>query len=225
MNTKSARFLTFILKEKTKALFAFAFYFLFITLYIDLSPVLTTLCFIATMIIILFVYPFYMIEWLDKTDNRIGGKLSKYLIQEIRKIAKEILMYIPILIISICITFLFMIGVPDNQTSIISSFNEAPIFNLINIVILGPIMEELIFRFLPYRFIKNKLLYVVFSAFIFAGMHVLNDPNPFYYIWFYMMRPLYYGYRYYETQDILVPISMHSLNNLIATLPLVFSYL
>lgn len=64
-----------------------------------------------------------------------------------------------------------------------------------------------------------------FSAFIFAGMHVLNDPNPFYYIWFYMMNPLYYGYRYYETQDILVPISMHSLHNLIAALPLVFSYL
>lgn len=90
-------------------------------------------------------------------------------------------------------------------------------------IIIGPIIEEFIFRFLPYRFIKNKILYVIVSTVIFAGMHVLNDPNPFYYIWFYMMRPLYYGYRYHKTKDILVPISMHSLNNLFDVLLFVLS--
>ena len=132
-------------------------------------------------------------------------------------------MFIPILLISDCVISFIMVGQPANQTSLDKAFYEAPIFNSILSIIIGPIIEEFIFRFLPYRFIKNKTLYIIVSTVVFAAMHVVNDPNPFYYIWFYMMRPLYYGYRYHKTKDILVPLSMHSLNNLVATLLFVLS--
>ena len=56
-------------------------------------------------------------------------------------------------------------------------------------------------------------------------MHVVNDTNAFYNIWFYLPNALYLGYRYYKTNDLLVTISIHSLNNLLATLPLILSYL
>ena len=59
---------------------------------------------------------------------------------------------------------------------------------------------------------------------MFAAMHVIDDPNAFHYVWFYMMRPIYYGYRYYETDNIWVSISMHSLNNFIAVLPQMILY-
>ena len=132
-------------------------------------------------------------------------------------------MFIPIFIITICITSFIMVGQSANQTSIDESFYEAPIFNSILAIIIGPIIEEWIFRFLPSKFINNRTLYIIVSTVIFATMHVIDDPNAFYYIWFYMMRPLYYAYRYHKTKDILVPISMHSLNNLVATLLFVIS--
>lgn len=50
----------------------------------------------------------------------------------------------------------------------------------------------------------------------FAAMHVIHDPNPFYYIWFYMIKPLYWAYRYHKTKDIYVTICMHSFSNFIA---------
>ena len=108
-----------------------------------------------------------------------------------------------------------MVGQPANQTNIEQTFLEELILNSIMAIIVGPIIEEFIFRFLPSRFIKNKILYVIVSTVVFAAMHVLDDPNPFYYIWFYIIRACYYGYSYYKTKDILVPISIHSFNNFI----------
>lgn len=225
MNTKIERFFTFIMKEKTRKVFAFTFYVYFIVMFmeINLPLALEIICFIVLMFITLFGCTVYISEWMDKMYEKNRGKLGKNIIKEIKKIAKEILMFIPILIITKCITSFIMVGQPANQTSIEQSFYEAPIFNSVFVIIIGPIIEEFFFRFLPYRFIKNKTLYIIVSTVIFAAMHVVNDPNPFYYIWFYMMRSLYYGYRYHKTNDILVPICMHSLNNLVVTLLFILS--
>ena len=226
MNTKIGRFLIFIMKENTRKIFAFIVYVYFIGIFmkIDLPLVLKIISFIVLMFIVVFGGTTYMVEWRIKMYEKSRGELGKYIIiDEIEKIGNEIFMFMPIFLISCCVTSFIMIGEPANETSIYEMFYEAPIFNAIIIIIIGPIIEEFIFRFLPYRFIKNKILYVIVSTVIFAGMHVLDDPNPFYYIWFYMMRPLYYGYRYHKTKDILVPISMHSLNNLFAVLLFVLS--
>lgn len=217
MNTKIERFYKFIMKEKTRKFLAFAFYVSAIMfMQSESTSVLGIISSIALIIIIVLSYPV-------STSLQITNKIEKNIIQEIKKIAKEILMFIPIFITSICITTFLMVGQSANQTSIEETFYQAPIIYSIIIIIIAPIIEEFIFRFLPYRFINNKILYVVISSLIFAAKHVINDPNPFYYIWFYMMRPLYYGYRYHKTKDILVPISLHSLNNLVATLLFVFS--
>lgn len=134
-------------------------------------------------------------------------------------------MFIPFLFISTLAISLILIGEPANETHINESFGDAVIFNTILLIFIGPIYEEFIFRLLPYKFIKNKTLYIVISALIFAGIHVINDTKAFYNIWFYLPTALYLGYRYYKTNDLLVTISIHSLNNLLATLPLILSYL
>lgn len=218
MIAKIKHFFTFIRKEKLQSFFAFAYYVFVIAMFleIDLPLPLDIINFI-----IQFIIGWYICDWLDKSFVITIEKLEKNIIKEIKKIANEILMFVPIFIISIFITSFIMVGEPANQTSIAESFFISPIFNSIMIIIIGPITEEIIFRFLPYKFIKNKTLYIIVSTVIFAAMHVVNDANPFYYIWFYMLRPLYYGYRYYETKDIWVPISLHSFNNLISILFLI----
>lgn len=225
MNTKIGRFFSFIRKEKTRNFFAFAYYVLFIAMLMDINlPLaLEIICLIVVMFIALFCCPVYMTEWMDKMVERNKGKLGKNIIQKMKKIDNEILMFIPILLIYNCVISFVCVGQPANQTRVEESFYDAPIFNSMFIILIGPIIEEFIFRFLPYKFIKNKTLYIIVSTVVFASMHVLNDSNPFYYIWFYMMTSLYYGYRYHKTKDILVTISIHSLNNLLATLQFVLS--
>ena len=140
--------------------------------------------------------------------------------QLIKKIANELLKFIPVWVISILIgsvlTSLF--GEPTNQIRIEEEFEGLSLFYLIDMVIYTPIIEEYLFRFLPHKFIKNEVLYIIISSIVFAGMHVVEDPNAFYHIWIYMVRPIYYAYRYYKTQDIRVTISFHAFNNLISTL-------
>lgn len=222
MDTKLKRFYTFIMKEKSQSLFSFAFYILFIILFFEINILfaLKILCYILFIILTLFFYFAYLPSYLDSISEKSRKEVKKDIISKIKKITKEILMFIPIFLISQSVTYFIMIGEPTNQISAIKSFNAMPIFTSISAIIFAPIFEELIFRLLPYKFIKNKILYIAVSTVIFAAMHVIHDPNPFYYIWFYMIRPLYYGYRYHKTKDIWVTISIHSFNNLISILTL-----
>lgn len=220
MNTKRERCFSFIKKEGTQVFLAFVFYVSVIVRLMqrNLPAMLVEISFIVQMFIILFSCVVYMPGWIKKIFERNRKRLGKNIIQSMQKCVKEIGMFIPVwLIVNFIITFV-MIGETANDTSIATSFYDAPILNSIILIIIGPIIEEIIFRFLPYKFIKNKTLYIIVSSVIFAAMHVRNDENSLYYIWFYMMTSLYYGYRYHKTKDIWVTISIHSFDNFIATL-------
>lgn len=222
MIQKVERFITFLRKEQTKAFLAFICYVSFIAMTFDLPSVLNVVTHIILTIAVVVAaiyWPIYLTNKLTYTK-----KFFKAIIKKLVKIAKEIIIFIPIWIISGYIVSLFIrTGQPANETSIEATFCEAPLMNAIFIIILGPILEEIIFRLLPSKFLKNKFLYVIITAVIFAGMHVVNDPNPLYYIWCYMPNALYLGYRYYKTRDIYVTISLHMFNNIIASLPLILS--
>lgn len=225
MNNKIERFLIFLMKDQIRNFLSFTFYVLTIVtlIGIDLPLILEIIFGIILMLIGLLGGTIYMNEWLDKVFEKSNENLRKNIIEEIKKILKEFLMFIPIILLSIFITSFIMVGKSVNQTVVEENFSKSPISFSIFAIIIGPIIEEFIFRFLPYKFIKNKTLYIIVSAIIFAAMHVVNDTNPFYYIWGYMINSFYYGYRYHKTQDILVPISMHSVNNLVATIFIIIS--
>lgn len=214
-----AAFYTFVSKEKTRKFLAFIYYALcIITLTkVNLPPAVKSICMYLLVIVSVFELPIYTVEWMDKIRK------ENSIIKELKKIGKEILMFIPFYLISALIITFFAVDKPANQTEIESTFYKSSISKLIFVIILAPIIEEFIFRFLPAKFIKDKYLYIAVSSFIFAGMHVFGDPNPFYYIKFYIPISCYYGYRYYQTKDILVSISLHSFHNLIAMLTLILS--
>lgn len=220
MTSLMERFLRFLKKEKTKSVLAFLVYFsiIFWVLEFDMSSVTKVILGIIQFTIVIL---WYVICLYEITNDSLSPKKKE---NKIKLIVKEIAMFIPILIITCFITELFVVGTPVNQASIDSDFGSSPIFYSLMIIVFGPIIEEYIFRLLPRKFIKNKYVYIIFSSTMFAAMHVIDDPNAFHYVWFYMMRPIYYGYRYYETDNIWVPISMHSLNNFIAVLPQMILY-
>lgn len=214
------RFITIIKKDKTKAFFAFIFYVFSIIWMAGVElpklPIIIIL-FIVICGISLAAYIVYIQEFVDIVYEKNYGKDKNNIIKELKKIAKEIIIYLFIAEIYNYAVSKFIEGTPVNQTSVVETLKEKPISSVIIILITGPILEEFAFRFLPSRFIKNEILYIVISGIIFAGIHVVNDTNPFTYIWLYLPDALYFGYRYYKTKDILVPISLHMCNNFIAT--------
>lgn len=220
MTSMFDRFLKFLKQENTKRVLAFLVYFsvVFMILELEISIVIKVVLGIMQLIVFLLWY----ILCLEEAASDILNDRQKRF--NIKMVVKELVMFIPILVITCLIVEYVMVGTSVNQSSIDLKFETAPIYYSFMIIIGGPIMEEYLFRLLPRKFINNKYVYVIFSSFVFAAMHVVHDPNAFYYIWFYMMRPLYYGYRYYETNNIWVPIAMHSLNNFVATLPLIIKY-
>ena len=227
MITKKARFVRFVKKQEMRKLCACIFYLNFIGIFLKIDLFSNSICQILLMIFTLSCFHIYIYEWMEKRfdefiENKQKGRLVKNIVQEIRKIAKELVMFLPVLLVSGLITNFVMTGTPENEASVMKDFYESPFSVFILAVVIGPIIEEFICRFLPYKFIKNKIVYIIVSATIFALLHVVDDPNAFYYVWFYMMRPLWYGYRYYETKDIWVTISMHSFNNFLSFLSLIF---
>lgn len=214
------RFLKFLRRERTKSVLAFLLYSSVILMALNLElPIVANMIGGIIQFIVVILWNIAYLE--EISDERLSTKKWKH---KLTMIGKEIVMFIPILLITSLITKLLLVGESANQASIDSNFKNAPIMYSLLIIIFGPIIEEFIFRLLPAKFIKNRFMYIIISTVVFAAMHVVGDPKAYYYIWFYMMRPLYYGYRYYETKNIWVPISMHSLNNLIATLPQIMSY-
>lgn len=208
MDIMVKRFYEFVKDDKTQGFFAFLLYSLCL-LYLagkNLPLAFQSICNIALM-----VAQISCLIYIITYDNKLS----------LKEIGKEILMYMIVILLDIYITPVFISGKSANQASLNKACSQIPIIYFVLLaVIIVPILEEYIFRFLPSKFIKNKVLYIIISAVIFAGMHVINDPKPFYYIWAYMLDSLYFGYRYYKTKNIFVTISLHSFNNLIALIPM-----
>lgn len=98
---------------------------------------------------------------------------------------------------------------------------------IVNVVIFAPIIEELIFRKAFFSLIKNKWVALVVSSLVFGLIHVTSEPSiqlliiniiP------YAVMGVVFGYAYIRSdENILIPISIHALSNLLATILIFFS--
>ena len=210
----------FMTEGKKRSLLAFILYFLIVIeaigTFLDIS--IPGLLWIIITIIMIVTFSLGLIMDCEVCWNKKDKETEDE--QLLRKIVNEILRFIPVWLASVIIGSILInfFGEPTNQIRIEEEFEGLSLFYLIDMVICTPIIEEYLFRFLPHKFIKNQVLYIIISSIVFAGMHVVDDPNAFCHIWIYMIRPIYYAYRYYKTQDIRVTISFHAFNNLISTL-------
>ena len=211
MDVEMKRFIGFWQKDKNKEVVAFLFYFIYIIniittdLPLALNIIIETIIGIGAALAEIQII-FYFV------NNKFDLK------KDLKIIWKEILMYIPIMLITTFVISAFMVGQPENQSSIEDMFFQSPAFYSLMIIVVGPITEELVFRFLPHIFIKNQFWYILFSTIIFSAMHVVHDTKAFYYIWFYILDNWYLAYRYSRTKKLTVSIAIHSFGNLIGIL-------
>ena len=78
------------------------------------------------------------------------------------------------MIISSLIITQFTGGTSANESSVRELLLASPVFMLINISILAPITEELIFRKSIQPLIKNKWVRAIISGILFGGAHLLT---------------------------------------------------
>ena len=129
--------------------------------------------------------------------------------------------FIVMIISNLIIVTLTKGAIAQNEETIRSLLDLAPIYMLFSVSIYAPLTEELIFRKGFRDFIKNKWLYILFSGGIFGSLHVISSitsPIDIVYLIPYCSLGITFAYTYYKTKNIFSTISMHCFHNTISAI-------
>lgn len=165
---------------------------------------------------------FYFIYKEDLKNN------YKTLKEDIKKSWKKILpftiLFTILVYISNFLLYHFLGDIAQNEALVREELFASPILMSISIVILGPIVEELIFR-MPFKNIqKHKFLTFIIYSLIFAGVHIVVSSSllDLLFIIPYMFLSLSFGYSFYKTDNIYLSMIIHILNNFLNVMILLF---
>lgn len=99
-------------------------------------------------------------------------------------------------------------------------------YYFLDIVIVTPIVEELLFRHLIIHELGKKLTYgamYVVSVLIFAGLHVLSASSPFEVGPYLIMAIGFVVAYHYSGRNLAITITLHMINNLISYFSIIIS--
>lgn len=119
-------------------------------------------------------------------------------------------------------------GVANNEEMNRELIVQYPVYMIISTMMLAPFVEELTFRGNFKDAFKNKNVFIIFTAFVFAGVHVLNGiSSPLELLYFipYGALSVAFGKIYMETNNIYTTVVIHSVHNSLSIILLVIMYL
>ncbi len=119
-------------------------------------------------------------------------------------------------------------GVANNEEMNRELIIQYPVYMIISTMMLAPFVEELTFRGNFKDAFKNKNVFIIFTAFVFAGVHVLNGiSSPLELLYFipYGALSVAFGKIYMETNNIYTTVVIHSVHNSLSIILLVIMYL
>ena len=112
-----------------------------------------------------------------------------------------------------------------NQTLVVTLVSSNMLLMTFQAVILAPIVEELFFRGLIFNTLRQKSVFLahLISAFLFGLLHVYSyilagDMSEWIKLIPYMTAGLAFSYAYEKRQNIIAPIFLHGVKNLIAVI-------
>ena len=114
----------------------------------------------------------------------------------------------------------------NNQIALQNLFNSNPVFIAILAMFYAPIAEELMFRGVFRKFIKNKKLFVIVSGVVFGLMHVIDDSKTlaeFSYVFVYSILGIYLAGIYARTNNLCTNIFMHFMQNTLSIIVMILS--
>ena len=122
-------------------------------------------------------------------------------------------------ILSISLRMYTGIESATNQENIVTILDSFPIYTILLSVVFAPILEELLFRGLIRKIIKDKWLFIIFSGILFGALHVIDDFQSYYellYILVYSSLGCFLSAIYYRTNNLCANIYFHFLQNFIS---------
>ena len=112
----------------------------------------------------------------------------------------------------------------NNQIALQNSFNSKPVFIAILAMFYAPIAEELMFRGVFRKFIKNEKIFVIVSGVVFGLMHVIDDSKTlaeFSYVFVYSILGIYLAGIYAKTNNLCTNIFMHFMQNTLSVIGMI----
>lgn len=141
-----------------------------------------------------------------------------------QKIVFFSILFTSLVYISNFILYYLLGDIAQNESLVREELFASPILMSINIIILGPIVEELIFR-MPFKNVqKHKFLTFIIYSLIFAGVHIVIKTSllEILYIIPYMFLSLSFSYSFYKTDNIYLSMGIHIINNFLNVMILLF---
>lgn len=131
-------------------------------------------------------------------------------------------------LVAIPITYLNSGKVSSNQEILNSMFTKTPLLTALLSCIYAPFVEESIFRLNISKIINNKIIFILFSGILFGALHVIDKYTNIYdllYIFSYSTLGICLAKAYKDTNNIFVSMSMHFIQNTLASIVMTFLYL
>jgi len=233
--------------DKTKRIALLAFYFFgFIVVFpLLFSSILLKLNLVNDLLFMLFVYlssvliVIALAKPLFKSEQNVSwSKMLQYIVINI------FLLFIINAIIGRLIEVLFSLSTSENQQAIynmlsLSNYGEnvefiipyIPYIAFITLVILAPILEEVIFRGVVFRWMRQSYSFIIsslVSGMLFGFIHVMDslltgNYLDLVYILLYGIMGVVFSKMYEETGSIYGPIILHACYNAIPTLALILT--
>lgn len=113
----------------------------------------------------------------------------------------------------------FIVGdIADNQSALMEMTNK--LYLIFGSILYAPIVEEILFRGILRKFIKNKYVFIIMSSILFGLMHVIGSESliQYVYILYYGVSGLYLSYVYTKFNNLSFCIFIHFFMNFFATL-------
>jgi membrane protease YdiL (CAAX protease family) len=142
-----------------------------------------------------------------------------------------------VMIISNLIISSLVGSIAVNEQTTRDTLLTSPIYAIPTIIIFGPFLEELVFRYAFKKAFNKKILYALTSALVFGGLHVLTaideftiagilaHLSEFLFIIPYGSLGFFFACAYYETDNIFSSVIPHTLHNFISVLLIIISSL
>lgn len=122
------------------------------------------------------------------------------------------------MISNLIISYFLSGALASNEQNVRNLLTNFPIISIIMTSLLAPITEELVFRKAFLDAFKHKWPFILISGIIFGSLHVILTLENIYelsYLIPYCSLGIAFSYMYYETKNIMVPITIHMFHNTI----------
>ncbi len=178
---------------------------------------------LITLIITLLVFGFYA-KTLINDWNKFTKDLKRNLLKSLKLFISLFGVKILVSVIITIITNVLDINLvqSENQNALELLLKSAPVIMFISAAILGPLVEESIFRLGFKKVIKNSKLFIIVSSLVFGLMHVfptdLNLTIALLQSVVYIAMGAVLAHFYEEENNIYIVIVVHVLNNLFGIL-------